>query len=94
MKKLIITTAIVLGLGLTSFADGKQGGGLFHRGATPEQTGTRDASGPLLPLQHGDPSNADADQVPVGSGIALLAALLNQPRFNTASGSQAPINHH
>ena len=75
MKKLALTIAIVLGLGLTSFADGKQGGGLFHRGATPEQTGSRESNGPLLPLQHGDPSNADADQVPVGSGIALLAAL-------------------
>ena len=76
MKKLALTIAIVLGLGLTSFADGKQGGGLFHRGATPEQTGSRESSsGPLLPLNHGSSSSADADQVPGGSGIALLAAL-------------------
>lgn len=75
MKKLIMTIAIVLGLALTSFADGKQGGGLFKRGATPEQTGSRESNGPLLPLQHGSSSNADADQVPVGSGIAVLAAL-------------------
>ena len=75
MKKLILTIAIVLGLCMTTFAEGNQGGGLFHRGATPEKSGNRENNGPLLPLQHGDPSNADADQVPVGSGIALLAAL-------------------
>ena len=74
MKKLILTLAIVLGLGLTTFAD-PNSGGLFHRGATPEKSGNRENNGPLLPLQHGDPLNADADQVPVGSGIALLAAL-------------------
>ena len=34
MKKLIITAAIILGLGMTSFADG---GGLFQRGANPEE---------------------------------------------------------
>ena len=35
MKKLTLTIAIVLGLGLTTFADNNnQGGGLFQRGAT------------------------------------------------------------
>lgn len=74
MKKLILTIAIVLGLCMTSFADGKQGGGLFKRGATPEN-GNRDGglAGLALP-SHGTPENADAD-VPVGSGIAVLAAL-------------------
>ena len=71
MKKLIITTAIVLGLSMTSFAQG----GLFQRGESPEKSGNRDASGPMLPLEHGGTANADADQVPVGTGIALLAAL-------------------
>ena len=70
MKKLIITAAIILGLGMTSFADG---GGLFQRGANPEEQngvfGNRtDPATPLLP-------NQDADQVPMGTGIAVLAAL-------------------
>ena len=74
MKKTIMTIAIVLGLALTSFADGKQGGGLFKRGATPEN-GNREGgvAGFALP-SHGTPDNADAD-VPVGSGIAVLGAL-------------------
>ena len=60
MKKLIITAAIILGLGMTSFADG---GGLFQRGANPEE-------------QNGVFGNRqDADQVPMGTGIAVLAAL-------------------
>ena len=72
MKKLILTIAIVLGLGLTSFADG---GGLFQRGNTPEQKGNREDNSAGLALPgHGTPSNADAD-APLGTGIALLAVL-------------------
>jgi len=75
MKKLIITAAIILGLGMTSFADG---GGLFQRGANPEEQngvfGNRtDPATPLLP-NHGLTGNQDAD-VPMGTGIAVLAAL-------------------
>lgn len=73
MKKLILTIVIILGLGMTAFSEGEQGGGLFKRGATPEQRSNRNDT-PLLP-SHGTPTHADADQVPVGSGIALLAAL-------------------
>ena len=67
MKKLIITTAIILGLGLTTFAD-PNGGGLFMRGET---TGNRDVNTPALP-GHGLTGNQNA---PLGTGIALLAAL-------------------
>lgn len=75
MKKLIITIAIVLGLGMTSFADG---GGLFQRGAMPEQEtgifGTRNANGtPSLPM-HNELGDQDAD-APLGTGVLLLAAL-------------------
>lgn len=72
MKKLTLTIAIVLGLGMTSFADG---GGLFQRGANPEQKGNRsdNSSGLALP-GHGTSSNADAD-APLGTGIAVLAVL-------------------
>ncbi len=72
MKKLALTLAIVLGLGLTTFADG---GGLFQRGNTPEQenyfrNGDR-GFGPVLP-GHELTGNADA---PLGTGIAVLAVL-------------------
>jgi len=75
MKKLVLTAAIVLGLGMTSFAD--PNGGLFQRGNTPENTmGNRDGEGgivtPGLPHGHGLGGNQDA---PVGSGIAVLLGL-------------------
>ena len=76
MKKTALTLAIVLGLSMTTFADG---GGLFQRGANPEEQngvfGNRtDPATPLLP-NHGQTGNQDADQVPMGTGIAVLAAL-------------------
>ena len=69
MKKLALTIAIVLGLSMTTFADG---GGLFQRGAEPEQEvfGTRGGV-PGLP-GHGESGNQDA---PVGTGIAIMTAL-------------------
>ena len=68
MKKLIMTIAIVLGLGLTtSFAQG----GLFQRGGEPtEEQGNR-GGGPGLP-GHGSEGHQDA---PLGSGIAVLLGL-------------------
>ena len=78
MKKLIITTAIVLGLSMTSFAQG----GLFHRGANADGTpaevsltgdGTKGNRGgePLLPMHN----QTDSQNAPLGSGIVLLTAL-------------------
>ena len=73
MKKLALTIAIVLGLGLTSFAD-PNGGGLFNRGEAPE-TGNRDDLFPLMPA-HALTGNQDAnDETPIGSGIVVLTAL-------------------
>ena len=80
MKKLIITTAILLGLSLSTFADPT--GGLFNRGNnmanggggnTYFNSGTRDngVDTPALPT-HGESGNQDA---PLGSGIVLLTAL-------------------
>ena len=74
MKKLALTIAIVLGLGLTTFAD-PNGGGLFKRGADindeySELGMNRDLT-PMLPA-HGETGNQDA---PLGTGIAVLAAL-------------------
>ena len=78
MKKLIMTTAIVLGLAMTTFA---QGGSMFHRensrdngNAVYESKGNYFRTDPItpgLPI-HGQTSNQDA---PLGSGIALLTAL-------------------
>ena len=72
MKKLIITTAIILGLGLTTFANP---GGLFQRGTTDEEyTGSsyfRDGGSPMLP-NHGLNENQNA---PLGTGIAVLTTL-------------------
>ena len=72
MKKLILATAIVLGLGLTTFA-GPMGGGVFGRGETSEQGSDCDGifNGPRLP-NHGSGTNRPA---PIGSGIAVLTAL-------------------
>ena len=75
MKKLAMTLAIVLGLGMASYANG---GGLFGQGqAAPEQSNTSVMSGnrlggnPALP-NHGENTNQPA---PLGSGIAVLVGL-------------------
>ena len=82
MKKLAITIAIVLGLCMTSFADG---GGLFYRKMNAEngKSGyvfydrdadyfTKDPTAPLSLPTHG---LVDDQPAPLGSGIALLAGL-------------------
>ena len=81
MKKLTITLALVLGLAMTSFA---QGGSMFHRENSGDNGNavyqdrsyfSKDGNGspltPGLPI-HGGNSDADA---PLGSGIVLLAGL-------------------
>ena len=81
MKKTIITLSIILGMTMTSFADG----GLFNRGnnakygqpsgyslftsATDQRDG--DVATPMLP-PHGSDDNEPA---PLGSGIAVLMGL-------------------
>ena len=80
MKKLIITTAIVLGMSMSSFAD-PNGGGLFQRGIADEEyygmgyysNGLRTGNAPMLPY-HGQIENQDANG-PIGSGIAVLLGL-------------------
>ena len=81
MKKLTLTIAIVLGLSLSTFAN-PNGGGLFQRGVVDEEyygmgyynNGMRTTGAPMLP-NHGLPGNQDADETPVGSGIAVLLGL-------------------
>ena len=70
MKKLAMTIAIVLGLSMTTFAQG----GLFQRGGESENvvySGTRGDGTPGLP-GHGGEGDQDA---PLGTGIAVLTAL-------------------
>ena len=80
MKKTILSITLILGLTMTTFADG----GLFNRGNNAKygqnsgfiyfnaQDPVReDVATPLLPL-HGSEDNADA---PLGSGIAVLMGL-------------------
>jgi len=76
MKKLLLTTTIILGLSLSTFA---QEGSLFQRDnsgiyGTSIYKGkdyTKDGFGPNFP-NHGITENTDA---PLGSGIVLLAGL-------------------
>ena len=75
MKKLAMTLAIVLGLGMASYANG---GGLFGQGqavaeeqSTSVMSGTRLGGAPNLP-GHGSEGNQPA---PLGSGIAVLVGL-------------------
>lgn len=69
MKKLALTIAIVLGLSMTTFAEG---GGLFQRGSEPDNGYySNRGNGPVLP-GHGGEGDQDA---PVGTGIAVLTAL-------------------
>ena len=78
MKKHILTIAIVLGLGMTAFAD-PYGGGLFKRGSVVDDeefygAGYYRDGGMLTPglPNHNLDGNQDA---PLGSGIVLLTAL-------------------
>jgi len=76
MKKLALTIAIVLGLGMMAVAGPNEQSGLFKRGTNAETSGlysNRD-TGPLLPVlpTHGYDDDQNA---PLGSGIALLLGL-------------------
>ena len=76
MKKLALTIAIVLTMGLSSFA---QDGGLLNRGVSFDKSNTKggmrgdgDGGGIGLPGGHGLPGDQDA---PLGSGVAVLLGL-------------------
>ena len=66
MKKLVLTIAIVLGMGIAASAQG----GLFKYGEQEDFGMTRDGVLPGLP-GHGETGNQDA---PLGTGIAMLTA--------------------
>ena len=72
MKKLVLTIAILLGIGITTYA-APYDGGLFKRGKTSDSYyyNNRDEDPPLFP-GHNLPGNQNA---PLGTGIAVLAGL-------------------
>ena len=70
MKKLALTIAIVLGMGIAAFA--QEGGGLFGMGGTREaatREGESNSSLLNLPGSHGETNDQSA---PLGSGALLL----------------------
>ena len=80
MKKQLMTIAIVLGLSMTTFAQG----GLFHRGASAPDSERADysftkdgvAAGdptPMLPIHN--PETTGDQPAPLGSGLFILAGL-------------------
>ena len=78
MKKLALTIAIVLGLGMATFANPDEGG-LFQRGTTPANEslyGTPEREG-LMPPGPGLPGHGSNNNnpAPLGSGIAVLLGL-------------------
>ena len=73
MKKLFLTSLIVLGLGTSAFAQGR---GLFDKGPGEQSSyNNRDASGLVLPTVHGNPGDQPANDGPLGCGVLLLAGL-------------------
>jgi hypothetical protein len=67
MKKLALTFAIVLGLGMASFA---QDGGLFNRGYQEGEEGLREVT-PIFPGHDYDENQS----APLGSGALMLIGL-------------------
>ena len=76
MKKLIMTIAIVLGLGMSTFAQEEiqyEEKGLFGMG---EAKGNRGLFGLVAPQEPYSDENQEADQPgPLGSGVAVLMGL-------------------
>ena len=68
MKKLALTMAIVLTMGLSAFA---QDGGLLNRGVSFDKQNRGEVDGPLLP-GHNETGDHNA---PLGSGVAVLLGL-------------------
>ena len=74
MKKLALTLAIVLGLGMVSFADN---GGLFGHGenVTESNTTTYGANSPLFPVLPPHNQGGNQPAAPLGSGVVMLLGL-------------------
>ena len=74
MKKLALTIAVVLGLGLTTFANND--GGLFQRGASETSYGIYgDRDGGMITPGIPDHDQTGNQDAPLGSGVAVLLGL-------------------
>ena len=74
MKKLALTIALVLVMGLGAIA--QQGAGLLKRGDGSK--GNRELTTPVIPNSFGlndDVSGENGEPLPLGSGVALLLTL-------------------
>lgn len=72
MKKLALTIAVVLTMGLSVYA---QNGGLLNRGVSfdkQDRSMMKDGETPFPPGGHGESGNQPA---PLGSGVAVLVGL-------------------
>ena len=79
MKKLSLVLAIVLGMGTMAFAqeispEAYEEAGLFGKGFGIFTSDTEESL-LGLPDEHGFGGDVDADEVPLGSGIVLLAGM-------------------
>ena len=78
MKKLVMTIAIVLSMGATTFAQDVEvyeERGLFGMGKESSIFGAKAGEDALLLPDHGETDDQDADESPLGTGIALLTTL-------------------
>ena len=77
MKKLALTIAVVLGLGLATYANND--GGLFQRGASEPASGMYNdrEEGGIFDNFHfpANPTEAGNQEAPLGSGVAVLLGL-------------------
>ena len=73
MKKLVLTLAIVLTMGLGAFAQ-YDDGSLLGKSGILNSYREEDPTTPLIPYQHGLDGDVDSE-TPLGSGIAVLVGL-------------------
>ena len=72
MKKLALTMALVLVMGLCAMA--QQGGGLLKRGGGTREDNTN-LTTPIMPQTFGSADHQDGSAAPLGSGVAVLLTL-------------------
>ena len=75
MRKLVLTFAIVLGIGFCSFAQNQNGGGLFKYGAVSDEFFNASSREGLLTPSLPQFSESGDQPAPLGSGALLLIGL-------------------
>ena len=74
MKKISLTIAIVLTMGLGAFAQYEEDGSMLKRSGDLLR-GDRDMTTPSIPIIHGAANDQNGDGAPLGSGVAVLFGL-------------------